>query len=122
MSTRIVTIWFPHLMTDWMLRKQPELKDISFALAMPERSRKVVKAVNDVAYSKGVYQNMVVADCRAIVPDLQIFDYDPQQPCKLLSALAEWCIRYTPFVSVDLPDGLILDASGCTHLWGGETF
>jgi len=118
--TRIVALWFPHLITDWMLRKQPELKGSSFALAMPERSRKVVKAVNAIAHSKGIYVNMVVADCKALVPELQIFDYDPEQPKKLLLALAEWCIRYTPFVSFDLPDGLILDVSGCTHLWGGE--
>jgi protein ImuB len=47
-------------------------------------------------------------------------EYDPDQPKRLLTALAEWCIRYSPVVAVDLPDGLLLDASGCTHLWGGE--
>src|SRR5690606_35767225 len=34
--------------------------------------------------------------------------------------LGLWCIRYTPVVAVDLPDGLILDISGCAHLWKGE--
>jgi protein ImuB len=38
----------------------------------------------------------------------------------LLKALALWCIRYTPITAVDGADGLILDASGCAHLWGGE--
>jgi protein ImuB len=120
MAQRIVAIWFPHLITDWMLRRQPELAELPFALALPERSRKVVKAVNSKAQAKGVYVGMVVADCKAIVPDLQVFDYDPEQPKKLLNALAEWFIRYAPLVSVDLPDGLVLDVSGCTHLWGGE--
>jgi protein ImuB len=64
--------------------------------------------------------NMVVADCKAIVPELQLLEYDPDQPRKLLMALAQWCMRYTPVVAVDLPDGLLFDASGCTHLWGGE--
>lgn len=120
MSQRIVVIWFPHLITDWMLRRQVVLKEIPFALAMQERNRRVVKSVSSVAQAKGVCIDMVVADCKAIVPDLQVFDYDPEQPKKLLFALAEWLIRYTPFVSVDLPDSLILDVSGCTHLWGGE--
>ena len=44
----------------------------------------------------------------------------PELAAKLLKGLAEWCIRYTPAVAVDLPDGLILDVSGCAHLWGGE--
>src|SRR5690606_14440245 len=34
--------------------------------------------------------------------------------------LGKWCIRYTPVVAIDQPDGLTLDASGCAHLWGGE--
>ena len=29
-------------------------------------------------------------------------------------------IRYTPMVALDAPDGLILDVTGCTHLFGGE--
>jgi protein ImuB len=103
-----------------MLRRQPELKNIPFVLALTERGRRVVKAVNAIAQTKGADVNMVVADCKAIVPELQVFDYDPGQPQKLLFALAEWCIRYTPIVSADLPDSLILDASGCTHLWGSE--
>ncbi len=102
-----------------MLRRQPELKDSPFVLVNNEKGRRVVKAVNNIAQGKGVFTGMVVADCRALVPELQLFDYDEVQPKKLLMSLAEWCIRYTPFVSID-EDGLILDASGCTHLWGGE--
>lgn len=39
---------------------------------------------------------------------------------RLLTKLAYWCIRYTPCASVDLPDGLLLNVTGCTHLWGSE--
>lgn len=117
---RIVAILFPHLMTDWILRRQPELKDVPFAMALADRGRRVVKAVNALAQTKGVYVNMVVADCKAILPELQVLEYDPEQSKKLLTALAEWCIRYTPVVAMDLPDGLLFDVSGCTHLWGGE--
>src|SRR6185436_12888803 len=44
----------------------------------------------------------------------------PELPQQLLSNIAEWCIRFTPAVAIDAPDGLLLDASGCAHLWGGE--
>ena len=63
---------------------------------------------------------MAMADARAIVPSLEMMDDMPGQAAKLLKALGEWCIRYTPLIAVDMPDGLILDVSGCTHLWGGE--
>ena len=49
---------------------------------------------------------MVVADCRAILPTLQVFDDNPELAGKLLYNIAEWCLRYTPVVAVDRPDGL----------------
>jgi protein ImuB len=120
MSKRMVAIYFPHLVTDWVLRRQPELKDIPFVVVMTERGRRMVKAVNAIAQEKGIFIDMVLADAKAIAPELQVLDYNPDQPSKLLNAIAEWTIRYTPLVAVDSLDGLLLDASGCTHLWGGE--
>jgi Nucleotidyltransferase/DNA polymerase involved in DNA repair len=120
MSRRYVAIWFRHLTTDWMIRRKPELKDKAFVLAAPERGRMVVKAVSAPAQQSGIQTGMVVADCRAIHPSLEVFDYQTDKPEQLLSALAEWCIRYTPIAAIDMPDGLILDVSGCPHLWDGE--
>ncbi|HEY9178711.1 MAG TPA: DNA polymerase Y family protein, partial [Flavipsychrobacter sp.] len=120
MCRRFVAIWFYHLLADWVVRRNPELKDTPFVLAAPERGRMVIKATNTAAQAKGIYTGMVVADCRAILPSLQVLEDIPGKAEHLLNALAGWCIRYTPVAGIDLPDGLILDVSGCTHLWGGE--
>ncbi len=120
MAKRFVAIWFRHLLTDREIRRKPELRGVPFVMAAPERGRMVIKAANIIAQQKGINVNMVVADCRAILPELQVFDNDPALAEKLLNALAEWCLRYTPMVAVDMPDGLILDVTGCAHLWGGE--
>ena len=120
MPKRFVAIWFRHLTTDWMIRRQSGLRDTPFVFAAPGRGRMIVTAVSSAAQSKGIIPQMVVADCRAILPTLQVLDDIPGLAEKLLHALAEWCIRYTPVAAVDLPDGLILDISGCAHLWGGE--
>lgn len=117
---RYVAVWFRHLKTDWMVRRKPELRSVPFVMAAPEHGRMVIKAANSIAEEKGINAGMVVADCRAVLPALQVVDDDTERAGKLLNALAEWCLRYTPVVSVDLPDGLILDVSGCAHLWGGE--
>ena len=61
-----------------------------------------------------------MADARAIIPSLEVLDQIEGRSLKLLTALAEWCIRFTPFVALDEPDGLIFEATGCPHLWGGE--
>lgn len=104
-----------------MIRRQPELKSIPFVMAAPERGKMVVKAASRLATAKGIHNGMVVADCRAIHPEIEVLDYTADRDKQLLEALAEWCIRYTPSAAVDMPDGLIIDASGCAHLWGGET-
>jgi protein ImuB len=80
----------------------------------------VIKAVSAVAAANGISCGTVVADARAIFPKLEVLDDTPRLAAQLLKALGEWCIRYSPIVSINLPDSLILDASGCTHLWGGE--
>lgn len=118
--TRYASIWFPHLLTEYAIRKKPELRDVSFVLASPQRGRMVIDSATATAMQKGIRPGMVLADCKAIFPDLLIVKSEPGRAEKLLHALAEWCIGYTPFAAVDVPDGLILDTSGCTHLWGGE--
>lgn len=120
MPKRYVAIWFRYLLADWKIRRDPALKNRPFVFSVAERGRKVVTAANEEAEKRGVYIGMVVADCRAIVPDLQVFDHPAKQAEQLLTALAEWCIRFTPIAAIDLPDGLVLDVSGCTHLLGGE--
>ena len=45
---------------------------------------------------------------------------DAEADAALLEKIADWCLRYTPLVTCDAPDGLLLDISGCAHLYGGE--
>ncbi len=120
MQRRYVTIWFPHLQTDWFVRRNPELKDKAFVLCAPDHGRMIVTAANTGAAAQGVYIGITVADARALVSHLEVLDEEPGVAEKLLNNIAAWCIRFTPLVAVSLPGALILDASGCAHLWGGE--
>jgi protein ImuB len=120
MQKRFLSIWFPYLTTDWLCLRQPELSKLPFVFAIPERGRKIITAMNALAQAEGITQGMPVADAKAIVPGLQVFDEKPGRDLKLLKALGEWCIRYSPVVGIDPPNGLLLDCSGCSHLWGGE--
>jgi protein ImuB len=80
----------------------------------------VVTAANALAETQGIYSGMVLADARAIIPGLQVLDDKPELIDRLLKRIAEWCIRFTPFAAIDPPDGIILDVTGCSHLWGGD--
>ena len=120
MSKRFISIWFPQLTTDWFTRHWPGLHTMPFALSAPDHGRMMITAANKLAQQQGATTGMVVADARAIIPSLQVFDDKPDLPGKLLNQLAEYCIRFTPFVAIDGGDGLILDVTGCSHLWGGD--
>jgi len=120
MSKRFVSIWFRYLRTDWHSRRQPHLRELPFVLASPDHGRMVISAANSNAQTQGADIGMAVADARAIIPSLEVLDDDAELSARLLKGIAEWCIRFTPAVGIDLPDGLLLDVSGCTHLWGGE--
>jgi protein ImuB len=120
MQKRFVAIWFRHLTTDWLTLRRPVLKDIPFVFVKPYHGRVIITSSSPAAQIEGIHTGMPAADAKAIIPGLQVFDEREGRSLKLLKALGEWCIRYTPIIAVDDPDGLILDVSGCTHLWGSE--
>lgn len=115
-----MAIWFRHLLTDGLARRRPELKDLPFVLAAPVKNKIIITASSPTAEREGAFTGMAVADARAATGDLVVVDEVPGQAAKLLRLIGLGCIRYTPMVSIDLPDGLLLDISGCAHLWGGE--
>lgn len=120
MSKRFVAIWFRHLKTDWMIYRKPELKNIPFVLALPDHGRMKITEASAVAKRKGLYTGMVVADAKVVIPSLLVIDDDVTLASTLLKRICLYCIRFTPASAVDTPDGLILDVTGCAHLWSSE--
>ncbi len=120
MQQRFVAIWFRHLKTDWMMYRQPHLKNIPFVLAMPDHGRMRITEVSALAKSKGIEDGMLVADARVIFPSIEIIDDKPELAHTLLKKFCLWFIRFTPTTAIDLPNGIILDVTGCSHLWGSE--
>ena len=55
-----------------------------------------------------------------MVQPLTVIAADERADAKLLDGMADWCDRFTPLVSLDAPDGLLLDITGAAHLFGGE--
>ncbi|HUG93046.1 MAG TPA: DNA polymerase Y family protein [Planctomycetaceae bacterium] len=50
-------------------------------------------------------------------------EHDPRACRSALRRLARWCQRFSPYVGLEdaaEPESLLLDVTGCTHLFGGE--
>lgn len=120
MRKRYVSIWFKYLLTDREAIRLKSLRELPVAFTEPDHGRLLIYAMNTLAEQCGVRAGMTAADARVIAPGIQLFESKPGRNIKLLKGLAEWCLRYTPLVMVDPPDGLLLDVTGCTHLKGGE--
>ncbi len=80
----------------------------------------LVTAVDGAAARIGLSPGMTFATARAIHPALQVIDADAAADRALIESLADWCDRFTPLVALDLPHGLLLDITGCAHLFGDE--
>ncbi|KQX19574.1 nucleotidyltransferase [Sphingomonas sp. Root50] len=94
--------------------------DAPFALVEKQKGAMRLAAVNRAALALGMVPGLSLADARARLPDLGIADHDPRADARFLERIADGCDRYTPMVALDPPDGLLLDISGCAHLFGGE--
>ena len=80
----------------------------------------VLAAVNRQAEAGGLVPGMRLADARALLPCLATAGSRPEEDRRGLERLALWCHRFTPSSAVDGADGLLLDITGCAHLFGGE--
>ena len=89
-----------------------------------------IVALDPAARALGMRPGMSLADARALSPTLAAVPADPPAERRELSALADWCCRYTPWAAIDKNAshpgkfgggaGVWLDTSGCAHLFGGE--
>ena len=79
-----------------------------------------LSAVDQTAAANGLAPGMPLADARALVPHLKTARADSAADTAMLVSLADWAMRYTPWSATDGDDGLVLDVTGCAHLFGGE--
>jgi protein ImuB len=131
-NRRYLAVSLPRLATDRIMRKRKGLKwrqQKHFNAVHQQAAIIVVDQIKNAwrithldraAEQMGLCHGQSLSDARAICPDVDVAYEDIQGDQLLLEAIADWCDRYTPLVSLDIPDGLILDITGCAHLFGGE--
>lgn len=63
---------------------------------------------------------MMLADARALCPQIRTAAAEPAGDFAFLEKLALWAQRWGPWSALDPPDGLLVDVTGVAHLLGGE--
>lgn len=77
-------------------------------------------ALNPSACALGLTRGMTLADAQARTPALRTVVHRPEADAALLGQVLEDFGRFTPMAATDGDDGLILDVTGCGHLFGDE--
>ena len=80
----------------------------------------VVHAACEAAAARGVRPEGRVVDAQAIHPDLRVEPADVAGDLASLDRLVFWARRWCPWTARDGHDGIVLDATGAAHLFGGE--
>ncbi|MFN9033862.1 MAG: Y-family DNA polymerase [Alphaproteobacteria bacterium] len=119
--SRILCVWSPNWAIETWRRRRPSAPQAEpFALVRQDRGLRVLTAVSPDAAAAGLFPGQRVTDAQALRPDLVLAEAEPEADARALEALADWCVRFSPAVAPDPPDGLFLDIGGVAHLWGGE--
>lgn len=116
-ARRYLALWFPFLPLD---RLRIATGDVPAATVESQRGAMRLAALDPRALAIGLAPGMTLADARVREPDLLVLDADPHADQDWLERLCDGCARYTPIAMPDAPFGLMLDITGCAHLWGGE--
>ncbi|MBS0251778.1 MAG: DNA polymerase Y family protein [Proteobacteria bacterium] len=77
-------------------------------------------AVDSRALAVGLRAGMTLADARARMPRLRAVEANSSADAAFVAHLAELALAFTPSVTLDPPNGLALDITGCSHLFAGE--
>ncbi|WP_246725211.1 DNA polymerase Y family protein [Beijerinckia sp. L45] len=126
---RYLSLFLPRLATDRVARLLQPPSQQNCPPAAPEALVTVAKvkgayrlaALDLCAARLGLKIGMALADARAMYLALAVHDADPAAEADALRALVDWCRLFTPLAALDAPDGAMLDVTGATHLFGGET-
>src|SRR3954469_22684267 len=127
MPRRYLAIWLKFWATDRRRRVQastatptgaPRAESRPLVLVETVGPRRQIAAADPRAQALGLAPGMRLTDAQAMVPDLDAQPADHAGDLAALHRLAEWATRFSPLVAPDSADGLMLDITGCAHLWG----
>ena len=120
-----MSIWLARLSVDrWQRALAPDARAAAncapTALILETAHGPRIAAANDAGLAAGARAGMLLADARALCPDLAAVPADPAGDLAMLEKLAVWAQRWGPWSALDPPDGLLVDITGVAHLFGGE--
>ena len=124
-ARRILSLWFPRLAAERLLRLRRDVVPLPFAVVGERDGAQVLTSLSTMAEAAGLALGQGLRDATAICPGLLTAPADPLNDARFLGSLRRWAGQFSPWVGVEapsglMPAGLMIDLSGTAHLFGGE--
>lgn len=130
-SPRPAPLWlaihFPWLAGEVLNKKGTEgfleakNSSVPFLLAVAEESRRgwLVYRASPGARDQGVWPGMTVSAASVMCPGLAVQRRRPRREQKRLAKIGDWMLSFSPVVSVQAPETVLLEVRGSLGLFGG---
>ena len=120
MSRRILSLWFPRLSAERVLRARRDVLPLPFAVVGDRGGAQVLISLNPLAEAAGLRLDQPLSDATAMCPALLTRAESPAEDAAFPTALRRWAGKFSPWVAEEPPAALLVDLTGCAHLFGGE--
>lgn len=117
---RILSLWFPKLAAQQVLRQRRDTLPQPFAIIADQNGAKILKSLNDMADAAGLRAGQPLRDAQAMCPGLVVRSENLAAEAGFLANLRRWAGQFSPWVAEEGSDSLVIDVTGCAHLFGGE--
>ncbi len=117
---RILSLWFPRLAAERVLRFERQGLGGPLAVVRETGNMQVLASLTREAEAAGVRPGQPLRDACAMCPALVTRPEDAPAEAAFLTALRRWAGKFSPWVAEEPPASLIVDLTGCAHLFGGE--
>ncbi len=116
---RILSLWFPRLGAERLLRRS-DTPPGPFAVIEDRGNMQLVSSLSDEAEAAGLSVGQPLRDALAMCPGLVTRPRNLRAEADFLTVLRRWAGKFSPWVGDEPPASLVLDLTGCAHLFGGE--
>ncbi|MEM9318062.1 MAG: DNA polymerase Y family protein [Pseudomonadota bacterium] len=115
---RILSMWFPRLSAERLMRQG--LGPGPLAVVEERSNMRLLLATSADAEARGLHSGQALQEALSLVPDLITRPSLPEAEAAFLTALRRWAGKFSPWVAEEGRTGLMVDLTGCAHLFGGE--
>ncbi len=120
MARRILSLWFPRFAAERVLRRGGATLPEPFAVVAEAGGAQRLASLNREAEAAGLRAGQPLRDATAMCAGLRTVAADPPADAAFLTVVRRWAGKFSPWVAEEPPAGLVIDLTGCAHLFGGE--